>query len=158
LFINFLKVGFIGTWLFLLPMQLVIAETSIEDGSTDTKALYNITILTEPQEANVEIEIFDMSAKYVPGVKLPTGRYSITVSHPCYTPQKGYVDITDNNWAGKIVLEPKLAKETPENTDNIIKNDVTEERRKLNEEREAFNAEKLAWEKMRLQNEKKKQR
>ncbi|MBF0445107.1 MAG: SPOR domain-containing protein [Magnetococcales bacterium] len=134
----------------MLPMQLVVAETSIQDGTTDNQDLYNLTIITEPPEAKVEIEMFDMPAKYVPGVKLPAGRYSINISHPCYTPQKGYIDITDKNWAGKIILKPEFANSAPQNANNI-NDDIAKERLKLNEERAAFNVEKLAWEKMRLQ-------
>ncbi|MBF0380057.1 MAG: SPOR domain-containing protein [Magnetococcales bacterium] len=147
MYINLLKIGFVVIAIFLLPVQIVVADSTISADTTENQPLYNITIVTEPEEANVEIEVFDMVAKYVHGVKLPAGRYSITVSHPCYTTQNGYIDISDKDWAGKIILEPKFASQ-------VSTKELKEEWQKLEEEREAFNAEKLAWEKMRLQHEK----
>ena len=73
-----------------------------EETQKGEPGLRHLTIITDPPEAKVEI--LNIDAPYKPNMLLNPGRYHISVSSPGFEPEKGFIDISDRDWAGKVVL------------------------------------------------------
>lgn len=73
---------------FALLALVVMKEPNTEVRQPTQAAVesYALTIVTEPDDANVSIIGLDQS--YTPGMRLPPGRYDIEVSRPGYQPQQ----------------------------------------------------------------------
>ncbi|MEO5353401.1 MAG: SPOR domain-containing protein [Magnetococcus sp. XQGC-1] len=84
---------------------LLAADASRETGKqmVDNKPRH-FTLLTEPAEAKVEI--LNLKTPYQPNMLLKPGRYHMVVSAPGYETEKGFIDILDQDWIGKVVLHP----------------------------------------------------
>ena len=97
----------------LLPNFNPLQAEEISEGEVD---LHHLTIITDPPEAKVEI--LNIDAPYRPNMLLKPGRYHISVSSPGFEPEKGFIDVTDRDWAGKVVLNARLSP-----TEAVCKND-----------------------------------
>ena len=76
-----------------------------EEAATNDAVRYRLTILTEPAAA--KIVIFNSATEYSPGVGLPPGKYNISVSHPGFHEEKGYIEVLNSDWLGKVILRPQ---------------------------------------------------
>lgn len=85
-----------------LVSPLLAADSVGEERSEAPR--YRLTIVTEPPEAKVVI--FNSAIPYEPGVRLPSGRYNVSVSHPGFEEEKGFIEVQSKDWLGKVVLHP----------------------------------------------------
>ena len=125
-------------WVSVLSILLFFVQTV--PATAVQEQTYRITILTEPKNAKVQVELFGMLSEYVFGAKLPQGRFHIIVSHPGYVTENGYIEILNKDWAGKVVLQ-SISDSVPVATDDA-------QRRKLTKEKTLLAAEKQKLEKM----------
>ena len=117
----------------------------------------HLTILTEP--ASAKIEILNIAPPYRPSMLLNPGRYHIAVSAPGYKPEKGFIDITDRDWTGKVILHPiatpaRTTKETgcPSLAEGgEQRNETCKDRARLDNEWRELEKEKRELEQMRTQ-------
>ena len=106
---------------------------------------YRLTVLVEPPEAKVEI--LNLDIPYQPSMFLNPGRYYIAVSSPGYDTEKGFIEIIDRNWMGKVTLRPIAV---PASLDDAWRK-LGEEKRRLEQQRR-----ELAQERDKLERSKKK--
>ncbi len=121
-----------------------LAAWAQESGSqTIDSSGYQLTIVTEPAEAKVTI--LNSTRAYSPGIRLPSGRYNILVSHPGYQEEKGYIEIQDKEWVGRVVLQPLEA------NDEQSRAAIDAEWKRINDEKAAIKEEKAEIKKSRNQ-------
>ncbi|MBF0380149.1 MAG: SPOR domain-containing protein [Magnetococcales bacterium] len=138
--------------IFLLFMLLWVANPAeaIANNKTDG---YQLTIITEPSHAKVTI--LNTTTEYSPGVVLPSGRYNILVTAPGYLEEKGYIEIQDKEWVGRVVLQKSANHDDPELTAidlewqriNTEKLDLQKAQSQLVAERLVFDQQKVEFEK-----------
>ncbi|MBF0453589.1 MAG: SPOR domain-containing protein [Magnetococcales bacterium] len=133
--------------LLMVTGSVLAVEAPSEIGQKEGEQRFQLTIITEPTEATVEI--LNSSIAYSPGVRLPSGRYNISVSFPGYEEEKGYIEILSKDWVGKVVLRPE---ETQPDTSAIDeewqriheeKVDIEEARRQLEKDQQALEKAKI---------------
>ncbi|MBF0400203.1 MAG: SPOR domain-containing protein [Magnetococcales bacterium] len=138
-----------------LEQAVSASKTSHETGTqANDNTQKHFTLLTEPADAKVEI--LNVKAPYKTNMLLKAGRYHIVVSAPGYETEKGFIDITEQDWIGKVVLrplnQPPQAKEQPATNEaeqeaarEKLKQEqqkLEQEQQKLEQERRALNQEK----------------
>ncbi|MBF0195036.1 MAG: SPOR domain-containing protein [Magnetococcales bacterium] len=96
-----------------LSILLLVANPNIALAK-DSSSGYQLTIITEP--AHAKVTILNTSTEYVPGVSLPSGRYNILVTAPGYQEEKGYIEIQDKEWVGRVVLQRSTEQNNPDLT------------------------------------------
>ncbi|MBF0160887.1 MAG: SPOR domain-containing protein [Magnetococcales bacterium] len=79
-------------------------EPAGKTGATADVATHHFTLLTEP--SNAKVEIINLKTPYQPNMLLKAGRYHIVVSAAGHETEKGFIDITHQDWIGKVVLHP----------------------------------------------------
>ena len=116
----------IKIWLAIPVFFLWVIAKPVLAAANPTKNTtpHHLAIFTEPPEAKVEI--LNIDTPYRPKMLLNPGRYYIAVSFPGYETEKGFIDIVDQDWKGKVTLRPLMA------AANL---DLDEEWRKLEEEK-----------------------
>ncbi|MEO5340514.1 MAG: SPOR domain-containing protein [Magnetococcus sp. MYC-9] len=112
---------------------LLAGESSVGGGGQPVEQpLHHFTLLTEPQ--NAKVEIVNLKSPYQPNMLLKPGRYHIIVSASGHETEKGFVDVVDQDWIGKVVLRPlneAVMEEEPEERSNAR---LQEEWRKIKQE------------------------
>ena len=113
-----------------------------EGTGTASKTPHHFTLLVEPSGAKVEI--LNLKAPYQPNMLLKPGRYQISVSAPDHETEKGFIDVTDQDWIGKVVLRPINAPTArKEDLDETSTARLEEEWKKLKQERETLEKARL---------------
>ncbi|MEO5377775.1 MAG: PEGA domain-containing protein [Magnetococcus sp. DMHC-6] len=108
------------------PPPLTLTLLPIADQSSFAeKDDHALVVLTEPKEARVEI--MNMNQSYSPGLRLPSGRYQLEVSHPGYQTQSGYIEINTHDWIGKVSLLPEEREEEKDVKQSLISDENLKE-------------------------------
>ncbi|MBF0357064.1 MAG: PEGA domain-containing protein [Magnetococcales bacterium] len=71
---------------------------------------YSVTVLTEPEQADVQI--LNGQDSYTPGMLMEPGQHLFWISAPGYEPTKGRVTLKDRDWVGLVRLK-KISIPTP---------------------------------------------
>ena len=124
---------FLVILVLLLLSNPLLAEKPLSHGARQ----YRLEILAEPADAKVEI--LNLDTPYQPNMLLSPGRYYISVSAPGHEIEKGFIDISDRDWKGKVTLDLLVA---PANLDEGW-NKLEEEQNKLRRFRQEMSREKM---------------
>ncbi|MEO5362519.1 MAG: SPOR domain-containing protein [Magnetococcus sp. DMHC-8] len=126
-----------------LPTPLMAAEGAAETSErTSGSTSHHFTLLVEPTHAKVEI--LNLKEPYQPNMLLKPGRYHIAVSAPGHETEKGFIDVTDQDWVGKVVLLPIHAAPQKEDVEGTGTARLDEEWRKLKQEQESLDKARIA--------------
>jgi hypothetical protein len=131
-------------WIILLSTLLCAtlpAAQAAEPGKTagDTPP-HRFTLLVEP--ANAKVEILNLKTPYQPEMLLKPGRYHIAVSAPNHVTERGFVDVTDQDWIGKVVLLPMTTPAKGEENEESVAARIEEEWQKIKREKEQLSKNK----------------
>ncbi|MBF0096522.1 MAG: SPOR domain-containing protein [Magnetococcales bacterium] len=125
-------------WILFLSAVLsaaLPAAQAAETGKAVTDATpRRFTLLVDP--ANAKVEILNLKTPYQPEMPLKPGRYHIAVSAPNFVTERGFVDVTDQDWIGKVVLLPMTTPAKGEENDESVAARIEEEWQKIKREKE----------------------
>ncbi|MBF0184867.1 MAG: SPOR domain-containing protein [Magnetococcales bacterium] len=119
------------TVLFCGGLPLHAAESSKQNADATA---HRFTLLVEP--AHAKVEILNLKTPYQADMLLKPGRYHIAVSAPNHVTERGFVDVTDQDWIGKVVLLPMSPPSKGEENDDGVAARIEEEWQKIKREKD----------------------
>ncbi|WP_130472778.1 SPOR domain-containing protein [Candidatus Magnetaquicoccus inordinatus] len=124
-------------WMALLCAVLcsVASLHASEPNKTNSDAPpRRFTLLVEP--AHAKVDILNLKTPYQPEMLLKPGRYHIAVSAPNHVTERGFIDVTDQDWVGKVVLLPMSGSAKGEEQEESVAARIEEEWQKIKREKD----------------------